>query len=362
MRPVVSIILVVYNGRPYLEACLDSLQWTLPAGAEVIVVDNGSTDGSAALVRERMPEACLLINKTNRGFAAACNQAAQAAQGEILVFLNQDTRAEPGWLEALLEPFQDPAVGLTTPTILWMDDPERIQSCGQDVHYTGLVFARNFGVARAALADTSPTDVAAVSGATFAVRRAVWEDLGGFCGTFYMYYEETDLSWRARRAGYRCLHVPDSVVCHAGRLDQPSSLALYYSFRNRWLMIWRNWGAQALLLLAPGLVLADLMEWGLALARGWPGIAAKARALGWSLTHPRALLRLRAESRQGSGMGDRAMLATLGWRLSPRVITGGPVSRQLMPLCQALFYLNWRGALKILRADVPGASTGEDMS
>ncbi|MCX7855711.1 MAG: glycosyltransferase family 2 protein [Anaerolineae bacterium] len=350
MRPIVSIILVVYTGRPYLEACLDSLRRTLPAGAEVVVVDNGSTDGSAALIRERMPEAHLLVNETNRGFAAACNQGAAMARGEILIFLNQDTRAEPGWLEALLEPFQDSAVGLTTPTILWMDDPERVQSCGQDVHYTGLVFARNFGAARAALAGTSPTDVAAVSGAAFAVRRAVWEDLGGFCETFYMYYEETDLSWRARRAGYRCLHVPDSVVYHAGRLDRPSSLALYCSFRNRWLMVWRNWGARALLLLAPGLVLADLMEWGLALARGSPGIAAKARALGWFLIHPRALLWLRAESRQGSRIGDRAMLATLGWRLSPRVITGGPVGRRLTACCQALFYLNWRLALLLMPA------------
>lgn len=355
MKPTVSIILVVYNGRPYLKACLDSLRRTLPAGAEVVVVDNNSTDGSAALVRERMPEARLLVNETNRGFAAACNQGAAAARGEILVFLNQDTRAEPGWLEPLLAPFQDPEVGLTTPTILSMDDPERIQSCGQDVHSTGLVFARNFGAPKAALVGPSPADVAAVSGAAFAIRRAVWEELGGFCETFYMYYEETDLSWRARRAGYRCLHVPESVIYHAGRLDRPSPLALYYSFRNRWLMVWRNWGGRTLLLLAPGLVLADLMEWGLALARGWTGVAAKARALGWFLTHPRTLLRLRAEARRESRAGDGAMLATMDWRLAPRVVTGGRVGRRLVALCEALFYLNWRLVLVPLAV---GTDTG----
>lgn len=345
MRPAISVILVTYNGRPYLENCLDSLRQTLPTDAEVIVVDNGSSDGSLALVRARMPEARLLFNETNRGFAAACNQGAAVARGEFLVFLNQDTRLELGWLEALMAPFRDPSVGLTTPTILWMDCPERVQSCGQDVHYTGLVFARNFNASRLALAGTEPADVAAVSGAAFAIRRSVWEELGGICETFYMYYEETDLSWRARRAGYRCLHVPESIVYHAGRLDRPSPLALYYSFRNRTLMVWRNWSGRALLFLSPGLFLADLIEWGMALARGWPGIAAKVRALGWFLTHLRTLVRLRTESRREGRVGDGAMLTTMDWRLAPRVLTGGSVGRQLTVLCRVLFYLNWRLAL-----------------
>ncbi len=81
MERTVSVIIVVYNGRPYLEGCLGSLRRTLPANAEVVIVDNGSTDGSVALVREQMPEARLLINKTNRGFAAACNQGAAVAGG-----------------------------------------------------------------------------------------------------------------------------------------------------------------------------------------------------------------------------------------------------------------------------------------
>jgi len=353
MHPRASIILVVHNGRPYLEGCLDSLRRTLPADAEIIVVDNGSTDGSAALVQAWMPEARLRVNPTNRGFAAACHQGAEEARGEVLVFLNQDTRVESGWLEALLEPFQDPGVGLTTPTILWMDDPERVQSCGQDVHYTGLVFARCFGTPRSALADAVPTDVAAVSGAAFAIRREVWEELGGFSKTFFMYYEETDLSWRAQRAGYRCLHVPASIVYHAGRLDRPSPLALYYSFRNRSLMVWRNWGGRTLLLLLPGLWLADLLEWGLALSRGWPGVSAKARAVFWILGHGRTLRQLRAGARRTGGVGDEALLAAREWRLNPRVVTGGPLGHYLTAFCAALFYLNWRVALKGMGAAKP---------
>ncbi|MCS7283793.1 MAG: glycosyltransferase family 2 protein [Anaerolineae bacterium] len=355
MKPTVSIVLVVYNGQPYLEICLDSLRQTLPADAELLVVDNGSTDGSPALVRERMPEARLLVNRANRGFASACNQVAGIAQGEVLIFLNQDTCVEPGWLEALLEPLQNPTVGLTTPTILWMEKPERIQSCGQVVHYTGLVFARNFGALRSAITETFPTDVAAVSGAAFAVRRDVWEKLNGFCEAFFMYYEETDLSWRAQRAGYRCLHVPLSVVHHAGRLDRPSPVALYYSFRNRLLMIWRNWGRRTLSLLGPALYLADRIEWGLALARGKAGLAAKFRAGLWLRANRRDLL-LWAGAQAGSDAVDAVILANREWRLSPHVLTGGWLGRPLIALCEALFYRFWKRALRTLRAETPDAS------
>lgn len=342
-----SIIIVIHNGRPYLEECLTSLRRALLPDTEVIAVDNGSTDGSAEWVRMWMPQARLVVNAANRGFAAAALQGAAMARGEILVFLNQDTRVEPGWLRALLAGFREPSVGLVTSTVLQMDNPERIQSCGQNVHYTGLVFGRGFGEPRASFSD--PAEVSAVSGASFAIRRDVWEELGGFSGVFYMYYEETDLSWRARQAGYRSLHVQTSVLYHAGRTDRPSPMALYYSFRNRTLMLLSNWEWTTLLLLLPGLLLAEILEWGLALARGWAGVSAKARAVLWVFTHGGTVGRLHARARRQKRLGDGAMLASLGWRLEPRVITGGKIGRRLIALWNALFYLNWRLTLALMR-------------
>lgn len=341
-----SVIIVVHNGRPYLEECLHSLRQALLPDTEVIVVDNGSVDGSPELVQTLMPEARLVVNSTNQGFAVACCQGAEMAQGEILVFLNQDTRVEPDWLRPLLDGFCDPSVGLVTSTILWMDAPEQIQSCGQNVHYTGMVFERGFGRPK----DTFPfpAEVAAVSGASFAVRRKVWEELGGFTRIFYMYYEETDLSWRAQRAGYRCRHVPASVVYHAGRIDRPSPVALYCSFRNRTLMLLANWEWRTLFLLMPGLLLAELLEWGLALMRGWTGVSAKARAVFWLLSHGRAIVRLHSDARRRQLLDDGVMLASTSWRLEPRVITGGAAGRFLVALCNVFFYLNWRFARAIV--------------
>ena len=345
--PSLSIILIVYNGRPYLEECLDSLRRAFLPGTEVVIVDNASTDGSAELARAHMSQARLVVNASNRGFAAACNQGAATAQGEVLVFLNQDTRVEPNWLRALLEIFRDDSVGLVTSTVLWMDEPKRVQSCGQDVHYTGLVFGRAFGVPRAEV--PAPAEVGAVSGVSFAVRRDVWDALGGLCEPFFMYYEETDLSWRARRAGYRCWYAPDSVVYHAGRTDRPGPAALYWSYRNRALTVLRNWQGHTLLLLLPALVLAEGLEWVLALTRGWTGLSAKGRAAWWLLTHLREVVRICSEARGPRRLRDGEMLARIAWRLEPRVVTGGRIGRVLIALCNGLFYLNGRLALWALR-------------
>src|SRR5512143_2433877 len=120
----VSIVIVSYNGSEYLQGCIDSILDEIREGDEIILVDNASTDGCARLVQEHFPQVRLISNQTNLGFAAACNQGAGYAAGESLVFLNQDTRVEPGWLAGLLAPFeQDSTVGLVASKLLIMSAP-----------------------------------------------------------------------------------------------------------------------------------------------------------------------------------------------------------------------------------------------
>ena len=331
-----SIIIVTYNGSAYLEQCLTSVQQDVGTDGEIIIVDNASIDGSADLVQSQYPDVVLVRNKVNCGFAAACNQGAQIAVGRVLVFLNQDTRVEPGWLKALVRGFDhEEAIGLTTSKILLMSQPDRIHLRGQDVHYTGLVFGRGF--LSSADSMTTLEEVAAVSGASFAVRREVWEELGGFDETFFMYYEETDLSWRAQLAGYRCLYVPNSVVYHDYHPAQPNPSRLYYSARNRYIMLLKNWRWTTLLLLSPGLLLAELIEWGLALAHGKRGLQAKVRANLWVLTHLRDVGRLHARTHAKRKVSDAAILKERTCRLRPRTVTGGPLGRIAVAACVALF-------------------------
>lgn len=336
-----SVIVVVYNGRRYLRGCLGGVLEQMSPGNELIVVDNASSDGSTETIKTHFPEAKLVRNAHNRGFAAACNQGAALATGEVLVFLNQDTRVRRGWLEGLVAGFQNGAeVGLTTSKVLLMDQPERIHLCGQDVHYSGLTFGRGF-LAPAGEMNTAE-EVPAVAGASFAIRRELWETLGGFDETFYMYYEEMDLCWRAQSLGYRSLFVPGSIVYHDHQLQRPVGHVLYYSFRNRYLTLFKNWRWLTLLLLLPGLLLAELVDWGLALAYGWEGAQAKFKADIWLLAHTGNITGRRNPATTGYRAPDSAILTSRGHSLQPKMVTGGAAGRIVVKFINALFALHYR--------------------
>jgi hypothetical protein len=266
----------------------------------------------------------------------------------VLAFLNQDTRVEPGWRDGLVRGLDEETVGLTTSKLLLMSRPERVQLGGQNVHYTGLTFSRGFLSPAARMAERR--EVGAVSGASFAVRRAVWEELGGFDEIFFTYYEETDLAWRARQAGYRCLYTPDSVAFHDGSLAPPGPFQFYYFARNRRLMIMKNWRWPTLVLLSPGLVLAEWIEWRLALASGWSGVRAKVRADLWVWGHLKRIAGRHALAQAARRVSDAVILSERDCRMTPSTVTGGPAGRLAIRVCDALFGLNHRLALRLCRA------------
>lgn len=301
-----SVILVNYNGRSHLERSLPSVLSTVTPEDEVLLVDNGSTDGSAGWVAERFPTVRLVPSLTNGGFASGCNLGARHARGEYLVFLNPDTTVVPGWLDALLSPLSDPQVALVTPCILQMDDPTRINTAGNAVHLTGLAYCRGVGMPPEAF--PIPEDVAAVSGAAFAVRRDVWEALGGMDESFFLYVEDTDLSWRAWLAGYQCRFVPQPVVYHDYDLRFGKG-KFFFQERNRYLLLLKNLRWRTLLLLLPSLFLAEVVTWGFLLMydpRRW---REKVRAYLWLLRHGREIRARRREVQARRRARDRDLLA-----------------------------------------------------
>lgn len=292
-----SLIIVSYNSRIYLQECLSSVLANSGVASEILLVDNASGDGSADFVAQNFPEVRLIRNQHNSGFAAANNQAAKLAQGRYIVALNPDTKVSDGWLEALLQPFaDDPKVGLTTPKILMLNNPAKVNTCGNTVHYSGLTTCRGLD----SLADNPELaqgcEVSAVSGACFAIRRELWEKLGGFDENFFTYLEDTDLSLRARLAGYKTMYVPQSVVYH-DYANRFSSAKIYYLERNRLLMLGKSFELKTLLWLLPALVLTEIITWGYALLNGWAGIKAKIRAYWW-LLHNLGLVREKRKATQ----------------------------------------------------------------
>jgi len=332
-----SIIIVNYNGRAYIDKCLDSLREGGQLGYEVIVVDNASGDGSAEHVAARHPQVRLIRTETNLGFGAGNNLGARWARGEYLAFLNPDTEAGPGWLEALIAALQqDAEAGLATALVLLMDKRDRVNTCGNDMHLTGLTLCRGMGAHRDGFSKT--VEVGAVSGAAFAIRRDLFEALGGFDESFFLYVEDSDLSLRARLAGYRLLCVPQAVVYHKYRL-QFGPQKTFYQERNRTLMVLKSFHWRTLLVLAPALALGEVVTWGFLLLRERRQWAQKLRAYGWIMKHWGRILGSRRRTQALRRVRDRDLIRTLTHRLDYEQTGGGMAPRLAHVLFDPLFWL-----------------------
>jgi GT2 family glycosyltransferase len=261
----VSIIIVNYNGAAYLGNCLESLQRSLLPDCEIILVDNASTDESLRLVRERFPQVSLLPSDHNLGFGGGNNLGARCARGQYLVFLNPDTTVEPGWLEVLIKTLDDhPRAALVTSKVMQMEEPDKISACGNEMHITGLTLGRGMGQPRNTFDQVE--EVTAVSGASFCVKQDVFDHLGRFDDSFFLYMEDSDLSLRARLAGFCCLHAPQSVIYHDYTLSIDARKTFYQEF-NRYQMLLKNLRWPTLIILLPALLLSELITWGFVLLK-----------------------------------------------------------------------------------------------
>ena len=340
-----SLIIVNYNGRQHLQRCLPSVLQAGPP-SEVIVVDNASSDGSAEYVVTMFPQVRLIRNEANLGFGHGANLGAREARGHCLVFLNPDTVVEPGWLEALVAALQaHPEAGLVTSRVLLLADPARINTCGNEVHVSGLTLCRGLGQERSTLA--LPHEVGAVSGAAFAIRREGFQALGGFDESFFMYMEDTDLSWRARLAGQRCLCIPASNVRHDYAL-QVGPQKVFYQERNRYLMWlkalrWRTW-----LLLLPALLLAEVVTWGFVLLRDRAHWTNKLRTYPWIARHWRAIMDSRRRTQAQRRVRDRELLALTSYRLDYGQSGQGRTAQLASQVLDPLFWLLRRLALAVM--------------
>ena len=311
--PRASVIIVGYNSLPDLEKCLPSLLASVQDDPEIILVDNASTDGSSSWVQQSFPEIKLVISAENLGFGGACNLGAKHARGRYLAFLNPDTILDPGWLKALIAAFEaDPQAGLATSKILLLHDPGRINTCGNDIHLSGITLCRGMGQPQQVFSHQE--EVSAVSGACFAIRRQLFEALGGFDETFFMYMEDTDLSWRARLLGYKCLFVPESVVYHDYTLHF-GPRKTFYQERNRYLMLLKNLRWPTLLILLPAFFLADLITWGYVLLHDRKNLANKFLAYAWIVQHWPEVMAKRRVVQASRRTPDRPLLLSLKSRL-----------------------------------------------
>ena len=235
----VSIIIPNYNGRRLLAPCLDAVRGqTYPADlTEVILVDDASTDDSVALVRARYPEVKIVALQFNRGLAVGCNAGAAAASGDLLVMLNNDTEAEPGWLAGLVEAAEaHPRAGALASKMLLYDRRAVIHNTGDLMGADGI--PRNRGVWQEDRGQyDADTLVFGGCGGGVAYRREAWQAAGGFDERLFMYLEDVDLAWRLQLLGWEARFAPAARLYHHLSATGGGTLASYYTGRNTILVI-----------------------------------------------------------------------------------------------------------------------------
>lgn len=274
-----AVIIANWNGARHLRMCLDSLRRQTHPQFEVIVVDNGSTDDSLRLLGEDYPEVRVLALAENLGFTVASNRGAQAAHADVVVMLNNDTEAEPGWLEALCQALADhPEAGAAASKMLLFDRRDTLHSAG-DMLGPGFI-PQNRGVWEIDRGQYDhQIEVFGACGGAAAYRRTAWEQLGGFDERLFMWLEDVDLAWRAQQAGWKCVFVPEARVYHHLSATGGGVIASYYVGRNtvllhRWRLKPADWRQHGSAILAGhGRVVWEAL-------RAWRGEAARARLRG----------------------------------------------------------------------------------
>ncbi len=204
---LVSIIIVNYNGRKYLQKCLKSILENNYKNFEIILVDNNSSDDSVEYVRKHFPKVRIIILDKNFGYAEPNNTGAKIAKGKFLFFLNNDTELSPNSISELVKAIQDPKIAICQSLLLKPDG--KVDSSGDFINTIGLAY-------NSCKISEEIKPILSARGASMMVRKDVFWDLDGFDEKFFVSFEDLDLGWRAWIYGYKVVLVPSSIVYHLG--------------------------------------------------------------------------------------------------------------------------------------------------
>lgn len=294
--PLVSIIIVNYNGKKYLERCLSSVLSTEYPNFEIIFVDNASTDESLILLDQfkRYPKIEIIKNTKNTGFAEGNNIGIRASRGEYVVFLNTDTEVTPNWLIELIKVMEEEtSIGAGQSKLLQMNDKGLIDSVGDFVDLFGAGYSR--GNREKDVGQYSAIkDTFSARGAAMITRRSVIREVGSFDSDYFIRGEDIDLCWRMLLRGYRIVLIPTSVVYHVGGGSTSNRLfAIFHGNKNLVSSSIKNYSLINVLRYNPmpiilGSVLVDLLP-----RRNPKNAFAKLKAIAWVLRNLRRIWRKR---------------------------------------------------------------------
>lgn len=279
-HPLISIIIPHRNGKQHLDSCLGSLRKQVYRKIEVILADNGSSDGSQDYVGQNYPEVRLIELGENRGFTGACNAGYAVSRGEIVILLNNDTETDPHWSEALVDAFaRHPEAGIIASKMLLFDRRDTFHTAGDFYTLGGLPGNRGVWQQDRGQYDQEEAVFSACGGAA-AYRRRMIEEIGFLDDDFFFSCEDIDLAWRAHLHGWKVIYEPKAVVYHKLKASAGKSVtSSYYDGRNFLYLIWKNYPTNLLRQNWQSILKTQLRISGEAL-RSWRGAAARARLRG----------------------------------------------------------------------------------
>lgn len=313
MKPTTACV-INFNGETQLSATLAALAASQPPLAEILVVDNASTDSSVELTRARFPNVRIVPIAENHGPGVARNVGLAAATNDRILFVDNDVRVRPGAAELLsLALDAAPRAVAAAPRVLFEGRPDTIQYEGANAHYLGLQALRH-GERPDAETPAQTTVTSSIVTACFLLDRQRWGTSPAFDETFFFNYEDHDFGLRARIAGHDVLAVGGARVVHgSGTPDLSHRPGREFSrtrvaclMRNRWQILAKNYALRSLILFAPMLVLYELFQMIGAARRGWLGVWGE--SLGWIVRHRRSLKERRARVQAGRKVADRDIL------------------------------------------------------
>lgn len=244
-NPLVSIVILTWNGKHLLKPCFAAVRKLEYKNLELIVVDNGSTDGSQDYIRENYKDFILIENEKNLGFSGGVNRGIQAASGEYVALLNNDAYPEPDWITNIINRFKrDSSIGIISPKMLKSKKvmgAHLIDSTGDFMSKWGATYPRGRDLPDEGQFDEPQEIFSACAGAAV-YRKEVFDTIGLFDEDFFAYYEDVDICFRARLAGYKVYYEPTALVYHqvGGTNTGRSHFTRYMSIKNMGYLYYKN--------------------------------------------------------------------------------------------------------------------------
>lgn len=255
----VTVIIPTYNRCDLLAECLDSLAAQTYTDFETLIIDDGSEEGIAAFTRDAYPDVTVHRTEKNRGFACAVNEGIRRADSEFIFLLNNDMTLDPQCIDRLVDYAESESIDMTAPLVLWKDEPDRIYSAGDRIRTNGRPEAIGF---REALEGYEhPGAIFGVSAGAALYRKDVFDSIGVFDETFVAYFEDSDLSFRARLVGFSAAYCPDARTFHVGSasIEGRTWWRARQCYRNHALLVIKNMPIATLLRHAP-VILAERLH------------------------------------------------------------------------------------------------------